>query len=594
MSSLIKKKVPKNLVSQFLCLSGVILGASALALEFGFKADLIPPVILYTFEVLAVLLLWAGKVQEWRSLPRREFNWRKPFLDILLIVFLLFSIFLLPLIIKPQADSMRIPWLAFKIYLLVRIVIYMGRFSVRVTASGRGPTHVLLVSFVLIILIGAILLMLPSANQGRTLGFTDAVFTSTSATCVTGLIVRDTGSEFTVLGQTIILFLMQIGGLGIMIFGALFALLLGSPLSLRESIAMRDIMNEQSPGRIGRIVVFIIIVTVLMEGLGVLGLYGIWSENPEMPIENAYRFNQFFYSIFHSVSAFCNAGFSLQSDSLSSYRTCWQIYLIVCPLIIMGGLGFPVLNNLWSLLWKRLAKRLKINKPVSSPVKLTLHSRLALWTTGCLLLFGFLMLMFLELLREDNNGDFSVINLLDSLFNSITARTAGFNTVEIRQLGAGSKLVLILLMCIGGSPSSTAGGVKTVTFAVMVLAIYTTIRRQRDVVIFQRSIPIMIVRRVATLIMLYGLTLWMATLLLTITEHSQGTDMLDLLFEAASALGTVGLSTGVTAQLSLAGKWVIIVTMFVGRLGPLSLLAALTFNARPARYDYPKEPLVVG
>ena len=216
-------------------------------------------------------------------------------------------------------------------------------------------------------------------------------------------------------------------------------------------------------------------------------------------------------------------------------------------------------------------------------------------TSLVLLLSGFAMLLVLELIRPDAKFQgLTGLNCLDALFNSITARTAGFDTVCTKNLSAASKLALIFLMSVGGSPSSTAGGIKTVTLAVMVLAVIATIKRRRQVQIFHRAIPAMIIRRAATMILLYGVLLWILTLLLSITEHSLGVDMLDLLFEVASALGTVGLSTGVTDHLTIAGRWVIIIAMFVGRLGALSLLAALTFNARPVHYEYPAEPLVVG
>lgn len=467
------------------------------------------------------------------------------------------------------------------------VLLVVARFSI--AAAGRSPTRALLISFTVIILTGTFLLMLPAAHRGPGLSVTDAVFTATSATCVTGLIVQDTGGDFTRLGQTVILIMIQAGGLGIMIFGALFALMLGSRLSLRDSVAMREIMQEQTPGRVGRIVVFICIFTFVLELLGFFGLYGMWSTDVQ-------RGGQLYKSLFHSISAFCNAGFSLQTDSLEAYRFSGRVYLIICPLIIMGGLGFPVLENLWKIFLRRLIKRRNPGPDAtSSRVRLSLHSKLVLTTSLSLLLIGWLLLMFLELTRPDGNTEaVAWMNPLNALFNSVTARTAGFNTVNINSISAGSKLVLIFLMSIGGSPSSTAGGIKTVTLAVMVLAVYATIKRRPQVQIFQRTIPVMIIRRAATLILLYGLLLWLLTLLLTITEHSLGADMLDLLFEVASALGTVGLSTGVTQHLTIAGKWVIIAAMFVGRLGPLSLLAALTFNARPARYEYPHEPLIVG
>ena len=584
--------------SRWVSVPAAVTAVGALVAEFGFAEPPVSTDCLHLVQIIAAVLLWWNKIHFWAVVQRREFTWYKPVLDIILLLLLVLSLIFLPDLAKDGMPAATLRWGVFQIYLLLLVLFYIGRLSIAAAASGRAPTRALLISFAAIIFIGSILLMLPAAHHGSRLCFTDAVFTATSATCVTGLIVRDTGSDFTRLGQTVILVMIQMGGLGIMIFGALFAMLLGSPLSMRESVAMRDIMNEQTPGRIGRVVVFICLITLTLEALGAVGLYGTWGSVPDAGATAALRGGAFYKSVFHSISAFCNAGFSLQTNSLMPYRGCRQIYLILCPLIILGGLGFPVLHNLWTIVRQRLGRRHNGDTEKDSAfasARLTLHSKIVLTTTAALLLFGSVLFLVLECTSsEPNHHSVTGLTLLDSLFNSITARTAGFNTVAIDQLGAGSKLVLIFLMYVGGSPSSTAGGIKTVSFAVMVLAIFATMRRRREVLVFHRTIPMMVVRRVATLIMLYGLLLWLLTLLMTITEHCSDQDILDLFFEVASALGTVGLSTGVTGQLTLAGKWVIIIAMLIGRLGPLSLLAALTFNIKPIRYEYPREPLVVG
>jgi trk/ktr system potassium uptake protein len=585
-------------VSRWVSVPAAVIAVGVLVAEFGFAEPPVSVGYLHFVQIIAAVLLWWNKIYFWAIVQRREFTWYKPVPDMILLFLLVLSLILLPDPAKGGIPAATLRWGAFQLYLLLLVLFCLGRLSIAAAASGRAPTRTLLISFAAIIFVGSILLMLPASHNGSQLCFTDAVFTATSATCVTGLIVRDTGGGFTKLGQTVILVMIQVGGLGIMIFGALFAMLLGSPLSLRESVAMRDIMNEQTPGRIGRVVVFICLITLALEALGAVGLYGTWGAAPDAEATAALRGGALYKSVFHSISAFCNAGFSLQADSLTGYRGCWQIYLILCPLIILGGLGFPVLHNLWVIIRCRLGRQHNGGTEKGSAfasARLTLHSKIVLTTTAALLLFGFVLFLVLEGVRsEPNPHSVTGIALLDSLFNSITARTAGFNTVAIDKLGAGSKLVLIFLMYVGGSPSSTAGGIKTVSFAIMVLAIFATMRRRREVLVFHRTIPMMIVRRVATLIMLYGLLLWVLTLLMTITENSSDQDMLNLFFEVASALGTVGLSTGVTGQLTLAGKWVIIIAMLIGRLGPLSLLAALTFNIKPIRYEYPHEPLIVG
>jgi trk system potassium uptake protein TrkH len=586
--TLILNKTNKN-SKLLITLNGcaIFLALVCLVVEYGFQTTPLSNEFLHVFQIIAVVLLLTTKL--YTCLTNKTVNWKHILPDAVLLLLLLLALWFLPSLLYATFPRRQIFWSIFHVYLLVLIVLRVARSTVAAAASGRAPTRVLFVSFALIIITGAILLMLPSAHTCPRVSFTDAIFTATSATCVTGLTVLDTGGDFTYLGQTLILFMIQIGGLGIMIFGTLFAILLGSPLSLRESVAMKDIMNEQSPGHIGRLVVFICLFTFVMETIGFLGLLGMWHES-------ATGGRQVYKSMFHSISAYCNAGFALQPDSLISYRSCLPVYSIICPLIILGGLGFPVLHNLYGILVSHFKKwyRAKSAGRYVKTRSLTLHSKIVLITSAILLLTGWLLLTLLEHTRTDGSKVSWLIAARDALFQSVTARTAGFNTVDTSHLSAGSKLVLILLMSIGGSPSSTAGGVKTVTLAVMALAIYTTMRRREQVQAFHRTIPTMIVRRAATLITIYGLLLWFLTLLLTITEHSLGADLMDLLFEVASALGTVGLSTGVTGHLTCAGKWVIIIAMLVGRLGPLSLLTTLTFKYRNVRYEYPSEPLVVG
>ena len=327
----------KTKTNTYLQSIAVLSAAIALVLEYGLGGSVVSQPFLYFIEISAALLLLTGKVWTWSTIELHEFTWRKPLLDVILLTALAISFFLAPLAMKNLEPGV-VRWSAFQVYLLILVLIYIGRLSVLAAATGRAPTQVFLMSFAVIILVGSILLMLPAAHKQGQLSFTNAVFTATSATCVTGLIVRDTGGDFTQLGQTIILAMIQIGGLGIMIFGALFAILLGSRLSLRESIAMSDIMNEQNKGQIGRIAVFICIITFVMELLGTVASYGMWQLQPGRP-------GQLFQSIFHSVSAFCNAGFSLYPDSLSAYRHNFRMFAVICPLIIIGGLGFPVLHN---------------------------------------------------------------------------------------------------------------------------------------------------------------------------------------------------------------------------------------------------------
>ncbi|MBN2210491.1 MAG: hypothetical protein JW709_03765 [Sedimentisphaerales bacterium] len=557
--------------------AGVIPALAALVAQYGFRQPLLPEWVLLAVEIAAAVMLLGGmlgtEVTRKTALPRRTAVFELILLGVLLV--------LLFFLVEYRRQ-------VFHLFLLVLVAVRIGRLVVQTMAGGFAPTRMLLTSFISVILIGAMLLMLPASHPaGEEISFTDALFTSTSATCVTGLVVKDTGGDFSRWGQVIILSLIQLGGLGIMIFGALFALLTGARLSLRESSAMQDIGVQEAPGRMAQTVMFICLFTLTIEAIGAVSMVGMWQTDPQ-------RGGQWFKSAFHAVSAFCNAGFSLQADNLEKYRFSARVYLVIAPLIIVGGLGFPVLRNLYDWAMYRFRFRRIPSRLRTQPVRLTLHTKIVLTTTGILLAAGWLVLVAVQLTRPDAGREgFTLSTLLDGWFNSVTARTAGFNTVDIAGRSAGGKLVLVLLMAIGGSPGSTAGGMKTITLAVLILSVMATLRRHLQVQAFRRSIPLMIIRQAAMVLILYGLGLWLITLLLTMTEHSLGADMLDLLFEAASALGTVGLSTGVTSGLTTAGKWVIMAAMLIGRLGPLSLLAALSAGSPPARYEYPSENLIV-
>jgi trk system potassium uptake protein TrkH len=497
-----------------------------------------------------------------------------------------------------HADPARMRHWAVAIYLIIDVTIKFFMGSVRLAAGGKDPTRVLVASFIVLILTGAVLLMLPKATPGRTsLPLVDALFTSTSAICVTGLTVKDTGADFTLMGQLVILVLIQLGGLGIVILGAVLALLLGQALSVRETAAMQDLLSESTLGRINRMVVFVFVATALIELTGAVALLHMWHA---VPSRAPSIHHQWYYSIFHAISAFCNAGFSLFGDSLVSYNRCWEVYGVFCPLIVLGGLGFGVLYDLGGIaldrglrVCKALARTQAPAFSLPAPRRMRLQTKIVLVVTIGLIVSGMLALFAFERLTGAGPGARN-FGLLDALFQSITARTAGFNTVKIASLSDAGKFILILLMFIGGSPGGTAGGIKTVTFVVVIMAVVTTLRRRDDVEIFNRSVNLSIVRRAITVAVLFVVVLFTATLSLCITEAPSHFSMMQISFEVASALGTVGLSTGTTPALTMAGKLIMILVMLTGRLGPLTLLAALAFNAKPVRYNYPSEAIVVG
>lgn len=586
-------------------LTAALVVATFVMLFGGFKKPLLPyvrnlhkqEVILYAVQVVLLCVFIAEKViRSFNSASKREF-WQVHWFEIPLLLALGTTLVGAGRWFGTGEPAV-VRHVAVGIYLVVQVVTKLCRTSVNLAASGKNPTRTLIASFVFLIISGAGLLMLPRASTGENLGCVDALFTATSATCVTGLIVKDTGSDFSLMGQLIILSLIQLGGLGIVVFGAVFSLLLGQALSLRESVAMQDLLSAQTLGRIGKMIAFIFVGTLVIEAIGAVSMFGMW-DNVASWDGNARQ--QWFCSIFHSISAFCNAGFSLFSDSFIGYSKSWGVYAVACPLIILGGLGFSVLYNMANIIVDRVKRFFKrwINKhyriSMEVPKKMRLQTKIVLSVSAGLIVFGALAILVFE--RYASGGD-STTNpgILGALFQSITARTAGFNTVDVSAMSVSSKFVLILLMFIGGSPGSTAGGIKTVTLAVIIMTVLAALRKRRDVEMFKRSIRIVVVGRAITVTLLFVVVLFGATLALSITENENPGNfaMSDIMFEAGSALGTVGLTTGITRFLTDGGKLIIIAAMLIGRLGPLTLLAALTFNLKPVRYSYPEEAVIVG
>jgi len=583
-------------------LERILIGVNALAaavvvtsfvLLFGFHEPLLRAWILYTVQVALLCAFIAEKViRMFNTVSKSEF-WRANWFEIPLLLLLGFTVigagrWFTPT--KPEATEVR--HFAVGLYLVVQVVAKLCKTSVNLAASGKNPTRTLIASFLVLIFSGAGLLMLPSASADgkESLSFVDALFTATSGTCVTGLIVKDTGGDFSMMGQVVILALIQLGGLGIVVFGAVFALLLGQAFSLRESVAMQDLLSARTISRIGNMIAFVFIGTILIEAVGAVSLLGMWTDDVQ---------NKWFYSIFHAISAFCNAGFSLFSNSFIGYSRSWQVCIVICPLIILGGLGFSVLYDLVNIAADRIKRFFKkrFNKQyrfsMEAPKRMRLQTKIVLSVSASLIVLGTLAILLFERYAA-GAGSQNENTITNALFQSITARTAGFNTVDISAMSPSGKFVLILLMFIGGSPGSTAGGIKTVTLAVIVMAAIAALRKRHEVEMFRRSVRVVVVGRAVTVTLLFVAVLFVGTLALSITENSNCFTMSDIMFEAASALGTVGLTTGITSLLTTAGKLIIIAMMLIGRLGPLTLLAALTFNLKTARYNYPQEAVIVG
>jgi trk system potassium uptake protein TrkH len=437
--------------------------------------------------------------------------------------------------------------------------------------KGLSPNQILVLGFLGIIFIGTYLLYLPIAsNSGISIELIDAFFTATSATCVTGLIVLDTGNDFSLFGQWVILILFQIGGLGIMTFSTMFAFLLGRKISLRQRLIIQESLNQFSVGGLVRLARYIIVFTIFFEGLGTVFLYLNWHKL-------AGGHNPLFLSFFHAVSAFCNAGFSLFSNSLEQFNLNIGINLIFSILIVFGGIGFLVLVELYEFPKKH---------------RFSLHTKLVLVVTIILIVVGTLGIFILERNNSDTLQPMQLKGqILGSLFQSATARTAGFNTIPIGQLGNAALFLIIVLMFIGASPTSTGGGIKTTTFSIAFLWMYYTLKGRKYLYLFCRQIPNKILNKAWAILMLSLSWIFITTLLISYFEEF---DFIELLFEIVSAFGTVGLTTGVTSLLSPAGKIIIILTMFLGRLGPLSLALSLIIDRHPESIQYPEGHVMVG
>lgn len=482
-----------------------------------------------------------------------------------------------------------------EIMMLARIVLGGSEAVRNLHVLGWSPALILVLSFVFLDLVGAALLWLPASRapgaeaQTHISTWMAALYTSTSACCVTGLVIVDTGLYWSRTGQVIILCLIQIGGLGIMTFGGFVALFSGRAMQMGEGAMFQELFESDRVASVQRMVVSILVFTFVAEFVGAVLLWNLW---PELPFGD-----RVFYCVFHSVAAFCNAGFALMPKNANfvGYGLYWQVWGVIAGLAIVGGLGFGVLHDTVFYVRTRFRNWRTATGFVRGPrprAKLGLNAAIVLLTTSILLVGGTVGLLILD--RGGAIGKLSPAEALSAAwFQSTIARTAGFNTVDISGLQPASKLLLIILMFIGASPVSTGGGVKTASVAVAVLAFLSVLRGRDQVEIWGRTIAEATVKRASLIIGSGLIVVVMSTLLLTVFEH-RGELFLDHLFEATSAFGTVGLSTGISANLSQPSLFVIIVTMFMGRVGPLTLFVAVGGRTVGARYQYPPEKITLG
>ena len=432
--------------------------------------------------------------------------------------------------------------------------------------------QILVLGFVGIILTGVLLLMTNFAvKNGVGLSFVDALFTATSAVCVTGLVVVDTGTYFSVFGQMVILILIQIGGLGVMTVATLVAVLSGKKINLKERLLIQEATNQLGLAGVVRLTLYIIRATLLVEFIGGTILAVRWFQD--------YGSQGIYFGYWHAVSAFCNAGFDLFGEfrSLTPYVNDFTVNVVIAAIIVVGGIGFPVVADLWNY---RQTKRF------------SLHTKLVVTTTAVLILLGAGGFFLAEYGNEKTLGALPLHGkIMASIFQSITARTAGYNTVATGMLKEGTLFAFIFLMFIGASPSSMGGGIKTTTAAILFFSLVSSITGKRDPLVFGRQISQQTVYKAFTIVTISVMLIITVTLIMSFTETLP---LLSLLFEVTSAFGTVGLSTGITSTLSDGGKILITLTMFAGRVGTLTLLMALALRPSKEKLKYPEGKIVIG
>jgi potassium uptake TrkH family protein len=468
------------------------------------------------------------------------------------------------------------------LYFLLRLLVFVRH----IYDVYFNPAIVFVGSFLILILSGSFLLMLPSATT-HGINFTNALFTSTSAVCVTGLTVVDTSSSFTIVGQSIILVLIQLGGIGILTFTSFFAFFFRGSSSFKEGLNTKDFLAQESLTDIFRAALNVVIFTLAVELIAAIFIY--FSIN-----NNLYIHNKIFFSIFHSISAFCNAGFSIFSAGLfdNSVRFNYTFQWIIMTLIVFGGLGHHIIFNFYKYL-KTYVTEIFNKKIVHKRVPIiTLNSKIVIYTTIILLLGGWVFLYISEYNNTlmDHNTIFGKIT--NAAFGSVTPRTAGFNVIDYSQMTVPSLLFVIFLMWVGASPVSTGGGIKTSTFALATLNIYATARGKSRIQIFGRRFTAESTSRAFAILYISLIIIGTAILMMLIFEPKD-TPLLNVVFECFSAFSTVGLSLNFTPTLSDPSKYLLIVVMFLGRIGMLNLMIGLMRQINHQFYELPKENILI-
>ena len=574
-----KKRTPLVVTALLLAISSLYLGTGLVRRDhFYWILELFDYVLLLTI-VLEIAIDYLAATYKRVYIKRNAIS---------LVIATLFIVLFIPIRLGIAGEEIRdlatVAIIIRNTFIALRVYDRMRRLSALLDELSTHPAKTILLSFFVIILSGALLLMLPfTGSDGSGLGFVDAIFTATSAVCVTGLIVVDTATAFSVYGKLIILMLVQIGGLGIMLLSYFTVFVFRRSMSIEDKMLISYMLSERDMTRLARNLSRIVYTTLVIELSGAAVLFvGFRKFGGGSVGESALQ------GVFHSISAFCNAGFSLFTDSLVGFYDRPLVILPIAIIIVLGGLSFAVITdvrgwvaNFFSRVVRNRRRRI---------ARLSLNTKVVLTISVLLMIAGFFLFYALE--YSHTMAEFPTrFQYLSSLFQSITLRTAGFNTVQFARLLPTTYLVMAVFMFVGGASGSTAGGIKINTVAVLVSYLISTAKDRKSVILYRHSIPMATVTR-AFLILLFGIAaISFGTILLSIFESAP---IEKIYFEVVSAFGTVGLSAGITEGLSIPGKFIIMVLMFLGRLGPLTILAAATRGDRSVRIEYPSGQIAIG
>lgn len=565
-----------------------VLGIFAFIFDFGFsKATLIQQIIdgFYFIVIALGLIATFARYFENPNLLKRKVA----VFDIISVAYTLY-IFYMYLFVGEAFKTDLI--LENPIWVVLAVILtFIREFSEQKLNLNRtyfNPAQIFILSFLTIIFIGSLLLILPKATHNG-ISFIDALFTSTSAVCVTGLIVVDTGTYFTLFGQSIILFLIQIGGLGILTFASYFSYFFKGGSTYENQLTLSEMTNSQKIGDVFSTLKNIIVITAIVELTAAILIFFSLDKS----LINSFS-DKAFFSVFHAISAFCNAGFSTLSNSIyeTGFRFNYTLQLIIIATFVLGGLGFPIVVNIITFIKHKVINIFRFNskEKIHKPWVLNINSRITLITTLSLTTVAFILFFILE--YNNTLSEHSLFGkIVNALFGAATPRTAGFNSVDMTALAFPTVMITFLLMWIGASPASTGGGIKTSTFAIATLNILSLAKGKQRIEVFKREIADVSVKRAFATIALSLIVIGTGIVLIAIFDPEKG--LLNIAFESFSAYSTVGLSLGITGSLSSASKIIIILIMFVGRVSMLSIIVALFKKIKHKNYRYPSEEITI-